>query len=170
MARKVKCQVTGQYGTTDTFSKINGKYYASKEIYDNWQSNINYRQKVIDKICFDFLNYEKGQVFPTALTKKLKELDFYGYEVIFETIQRSEKNIEYALTVKEFKNDSSKISYLMAIVKNNINDVYKELQRNERKAMLFIEEDTQGLTDIQKIQSKQQEKDIRKWLEEDEWI
>ena len=29
MARKVKCAVTGKYGTSDEFVKIDGKYYSS---------------------------------------------------------------------------------------------------------------------------------------------
>ena len=35
MARKVKCQITKEWGTSDTFYKApNGKYYKSKKLYE----------------------------------------------------------------------------------------------------------------------------------------
>lgn len=36
--RKVKCQVTGIYGTSDTFYKApNGKYYETEDIYEKYK-------------------------------------------------------------------------------------------------------------------------------------
>lgn len=141
-------------------------------MYDVWNKENENRKYAIDIICSDFLDYKTGQVFPTILTKKLKELEFYGYDVIIETIEKCRSSIEYSLKTKQFKNDLNKISYLMAIVKNNINDVYREHVRTEK-----IEEKQQAQTSnfeevseksIMNIGSKQKAKDISSFLEEDE--
>ena len=134
MARQCKCQITGEKGTTDIFYKAdNGKYYKSKEVYDIWNKENENRKKVIEKFAVDFLDYEPGQVFPTVLTKKLKELEFYGYDVINRTIDKTYDSIQYAIQHKDFKNDMGKISYIFANIKNNINDVYKQIVQEEKE-------------------------------------
>lgn len=171
MARQCKCQVTGEKGTTDVFYKAdNGKYYKSKEVYDIWNKENENRKKVIEKFAIDFLDYEPGQVFPTVLTKKLKELEFYGYDVINRTIDKAYNSIQYSIQHKEFKNDIGKISYIFAIIKNNINDVYKQVLREEK-----IKEKQKTQTDhfesiseseLMNIGSKRKAKDISEFLEE----
>ena len=171
MARQCKCQVTGEKGTTDTFYKAdNGKYYKSKEVYDIWNKENEDRKNVIEKFAIDFLDYEPGQVFPTVLTKKLKELEFYGYDVINRTIDKVYNSIQYAIQHKEFKSDVGKISYIFAIIKNNINDVYKRTvqQEKEKKNRTVCEIDNE--LDIDNIQTNHKEKNIKKWLEDDDWL
>lgn len=171
MARQCKCQITGDVGTTDTFYKAdNGKYYKSKEVYDIWNKENENRKKVIEKFAIDFLDYKPGQVFPTVLTKKLKELEFYGYDVINRTIDKVYNSIQYAIQHKDFKNDIGKISYIFAIIKNNINDVYRQVLREEK-----IKEKQKTQTDhfesiseseLMNIGSKKKAKDISEFLEE----
>lgn len=171
MARQCKCQITGEVGTTDTFYKAdNGKYYKSKEVYDIWNKENENRKKVIEKFAVDFLDYKPGQVFPTVLTKKLKELEFYGYDVINKTIEKTYNSIQYAIQHKEFINDVGKISYIFGIIKNNINEVYKQTvqQEMEKKNETVCEIDNE--VDIDNIQTKHKEKNIRKWLEDDDWL
>ena len=67
MARPCKCAITGEKGTTDTFVKINGKYYKSQEIYDADQKSKAKRKELIDYVCREFLRYGNGQPFPTSL-------------------------------------------------------------------------------------------------------
>lgn len=169
MARRCKCQVTGEEGTTDVFYKAeNGKYYKSKEVYEVWNKENEDRKKVIEKFAVDFLNYKPGQVFPTVLMKKLKELEFYGYDVINQTIDKSYHSILYAIQHKEFKNDVGKISYIFAIIKNNINDVYRQTVQDEKKKKNPYEIDNS--VDIDNIQTNHKEKNIKKWLEDDDWL
>lgn len=169
MARQCKCQVTGEKGTTDVFYKAdNGKYYKSKEVYDIWNKENENRKKVIEKFAIDFLDYEPGQVFPTVLTKKLKELEFYGYDVINRTIDKAYNSIQYAIQHKDFKNDIGKISYIFAIIKNNINDVYKQIVQEEKRSETVCEIDNE--VDINNIQTNHKEKNIQKWLEDDDWL
>lgn len=169
MARQCKCQVTGEKGTTDTFYKAdNGKYYKSKEVYDIWNKENENRKKVIDKFAMDFLNYKPGQVFPTVLTKKLKELEFYGYDVINRTIDQTYDSILYAVQHKEFRSDVGKISYIFGIIKNNINDVYKQVVQQEKERETMFEIDNS--VDVDNIQTNHKEKNIKKWLEDDDWL
>lgn len=169
MARQCKCQVTGEKGTTDTFYKAdNGKYYKSKEVYDIWNKENEDRKNVIERFAVDFLDYKPGQVFPTVLTKKLKELEFYGYDVINRTIDKAYNSIQYAIQHKEFKSDVGKISYIFAIIKNNINDVYKQVVQEEKRSETVCEIDNE--VDIDNIQTNHKEKNIKKWLEDDDWL
>lgn len=159
-------------GLSDTFIKIEGKYYKNQQVYEIWHEECENRKRTINVIACDFLDYNTGQVFPTVLTKKLKELEFYGYDVIMETIEKCRSSIEYSIKTKSFKNDMNKISYIMAIIKNNINDVYKEhlrtekvMEKQQEQATNFeaVNEDT-----IMNIGSKQKAKDISDFLEGDE--
>lgn len=169
MARQCKCQVTGEKGTTDIFYKAdNGKYYKSKEVYDIWNKENEDRKNVIERFAVDFLDYKPGQVFPTVLTKKLKELEFYGYDVINRTIDKAYNSIQYAIQHKEFKSDVGKISYIFAIIKNNINDVYKQVVQEEKRSETVCEIDNE--VDIDNIQTNHKEKNIKKWLEDDDWL
>ena len=175
MARKVKCQITGEYGTSDVFYKAdNGKYYKSKELYDVWNKENEDRKHVIERFAIEFLDYVPGQVFPTILTKKLKELEFYGYDVINRTIDKSYDSIQYALRTKDFRNDVGKISYIFAIIKNNINDVYKQVLTEEKSEKRQQEQvaniDVVDEQSIMNIGTKQKAKDISSFLEDDEWI
>lgn len=167
MSRKCKCQITGEIGTTDTFVKINGKYYKSQEVYDQHKTKVEQYKKIINLIAEDFLNYDKNQVFPTLLTKKLKELEFYPNEVILKTIEKNYDTIKYWMMTKDFNNDIGRISYIFAIIKNNINDVYKMWKKDSDQKLLENKVNNDFDFDIDNY--KQKQKDLRKWLEEDEW-
>ena len=105
------------------------------------------------------------------LTKKLKELEFYGYDVINRTIDKCYEAIQYSLRTKTFYSDVNKIAYIFAIIKNNINDVYRDVQREENKQKAFAETNIPfNDVDIENIQVQHEEKDIKKWLEEDDWL
>ena len=169
MARKVKCQITKEWGMSDDFYKApNGKYYKSKKLYEVWIKEKADKAEFLDMFASEYLGYEKGQVFPTVLCKRLKELEFYGFDVINQTVKKCHSSIEYALTHKNFANENAKISYIFAIIKNNINDVYKQIVKedNAPKVEHYIDE----TVDIENIQIKHKEKDITRWLEDEDWI
>ena len=169
MARKVKCQITKEWGMSDVFYKApNGKYYKSQKLYEVWLKEKTDRAEFLDMFASEYLGYEKGQVFPTVLCKRLQELEFYGFDVINQTVKKCHSSIEYALTHKDFANENGKISYIFAIIKNNINDVYKQTVKedNAPKVEHYVDE----TVDIENIQTKHKEKDITKWLEDDDWI
>lgn len=131
MGRKVKCKITGEYGTSDDFVKIGQHYYKSQEIYDKHCEEQKYREKIVSLFCEDFLKYQVGQPCPTFLFKKLKELNFYSNEIILKTIEQNYSTIKYYSENKEFRNDVQKISYIFAIINNRISEVYKTEERKK---------------------------------------
>lgn len=137
MARPVKCYITGEQGTNETFIKIGKHYYKSQEIYDNDKKERELRKELRDKILKiiieDFLEFAPGQPFPTQVTKKLSELKFYSDDVILKTIEKNYDNIKFFMKNKEFKNDYGRICYIFAIIGNNISDVYKAEMRTQRR-------------------------------------
>ena len=168
MARKVKCAITGEYGTNETFIKIGTKYYKTQEIYDEDRRRKDLHKKIVDTILNDFLDYQQGQIPSSLLFKKLKELEFYDNEVILKTIEQQSDTIKYWMNNKEFKNENGKIAYMFAIIKGSINDVYKDWKREkaikhkENKSIIDIN------IDIKQINTTQKGKDITAWLEEDD--
>lgn len=168
MSRICKCAITGEKGTTDTFIKIKGRYYKSQEIYDAEQRRKALHKELVDYVVREFLGYEKGQPFPTALTKRIKENSFYGDAIILETFKRCVPSIHYALENKQFQSQNSKISYIWAIVDNKLADVYEEFKRinkqeNSTKSMIIES------TDLSNVGTKGPQKNICQFLDEDDF-
>ena len=168
MSRAVKCAITHEIGTTDTFIKIGSKYYKSQEIYDADQRKKEVYTQLVDYICREFLGYGNGQPFPPILPKKIKELSFYSNEIILETFKECADDIHYLLEHKQFSNEYGKISYMFTIVKGHIADVAKKEKRmaasNEQVKNNMIE-----CGDLSSIGSKKQGKDISRFLIDDEF-
>lgn len=166
--RMVKCYVTGEYGWPDEFIKRDGRWWKDQETYDEYQTNLMYYHKIKDMIC-DLLDYEPGQIFPTVFAKKLKELDFYGYECIYKTFLIHEKDLMFWTHHKEFDTDYGKIAYIFAIVKNNINDVYRQMKKEKRQQEIqerkVYDAPDEFDADIQSV--PHDNKDISKWLGDD---
>lgn len=167
MARKVKCAITGENGTNETFIKIDTKYYKSQEIYDEDRRCKDLHKKIVDTILNDFLDYQKGQIPSSLLFKKLKELEFYDNEVILRTIEQQSDTIKYWMRTKGFQNDNGKISYLFAIIKGSINDVHKTWKREKDLEQKLHNEDYSIPVNIDITANKQEIKDLSKWLEDD---
>ena len=167
LGRKVKCQITKEIGSSDTFYKAdNGLYYKSKELYEEYKTEAEYRRKIIDFFCIELLGYEKGCAFPTVLTKKLESLSAYSNKTIWATILYKEEDLRYWASVEgKFKNDFGKICYLFVIIINSINEVQKMVKAKENQLTSAVEIPPE----IEDISNKtNQNKDISKWLEEDE--
>lgn len=167
MGRKVKCRITGEIGNSDIFYKAdNGLYYKSKELYEEYKQEAEYRRKIIDFFCIELLGYEKGCMFPTVLTKKLESLSAYSYKTIWATILYKEEDLRYWASVEDkFKNDYGKICYLFVIIVNSINEVQKKIKAQKRAYTPTVE----APPEIEDISNKtNQNKDISQWLEEDE--
>ena len=167
MARKCKCAITGEIGTTDTFVKIGSKYYKNQEIYDADQKKKQSYKELIDYICREFLGYGNGQPFPPILPKKIKELSFYSNDIILETFKQCSDDIHYWIENKQFSTEYGMISYMFTIVKSHIADVAKQEKRisaSNKQANNLIE-----CGDLSIIGSKKQGKDISRFLNDDEF-
>lgn len=145
MARTVKCAITGEKGPSDEFYKVvdekgKNRYYKSKEIYDEWNRVNELRKECIDKFAVDYMGYETGQPFNTRIVKKFKELEYYDYGVILETMNRVDEQLKWVVENKEFANEACKIGYLFAIITNNIADTKKDYVRGRRAKTRIIDD------------------------------
>lgn len=132
MARKVKCQDSGQYSTSDVaYKAANGKYYTSKKVYDKLNEDKKYREECISLI-YSYLGYESFMKIPTFFYKKLKDWEPYGYDVVLMCIQDNKNSIEWALSNKTFNQESAKIMYICAILENHMTDSLKKCREMER--------------------------------------
>jgi hypothetical protein len=166
MARKVKCVITKEYGTSDVFYKApNGRYYKTEDIYNEYEFEKKCRLLLLDKFV-DLLGYYNTAQFPTILPKEIKELhNTFTYKVMLKTFNRCLKNIQYALNNKNFTTEYGKIKYILAIIKNKINEVNKEEQRQTQYK-------TTQCVNINILNDKKtntrRHKDISSFLEDDE--
>lgn len=167
--RTVKCAITGEQGTSETFIKIGSKYYKSQEIYDITQQQKNLHKLIVDSICYELLDYQKGQKFPTLLTKKLKELGFYDNEVILKTVQDYKNDIAYWMNRKSIDTDTGKIYYIFAIINDHINAVYNQWKHDKKQVVKEEKSEIDVGADviIENLGTNKKGKDISEWLEDD---
>lgn len=159
MARKVKCQITKEYGTSDVFFKAeNGKYYKTEEIYKKHIENIKTLNEITEKIML----YTDVEAYNSIIGKLIKELhQKFNYQVILDTVKICKSKIEWAVKDKNFKKQSSMFRYIFAIIKSNIDQVNKSYKHKQKAKNVSINIDTE-VFDKQKTNTKK--KDISKWL------
>ena len=141
------------------------KYFASEEGAKKWKSNYDYRTLCIDEFIKVF-RYKKGEVIPKILFKKMKEYEpnAIGYPILLETIKYCEENINWALDNKEFKNEIGKISYVFAIISNNIHDVAKGLSRKQKANNVQEKNNINIDTSLTEHGCKQNKKDLSRFI------
>lgn len=137
IARRCKCQITGEQGTTDTFYRAaNGKYYKTKEIYDEHMEQIATLKKVKKILYEDFFGYSPEQPRSTWGFSELAQLTkFYDASTVLRTIEKKYDAIRYSIKHKKFKNEHAMMKYVFAIIKNNIKAVYEQEQRRKETSM-----------------------------------
>lgn len=167
MSRKVKCFVTGEEGTNETFVKIGTHYYKSQEIYEQYRHEVDTRNAIVTMIANNFLGYQSGQKFPAYIQKKLKEFDFYSNDVILATLEKMSDTIQYYMNNKDFKSESGKISYIFAILSNNINDINKQFKHN-KKVEKEHKTEIMTLSEIDISRPAPKGRDISDWLDEED--
>lgn len=149
--RQVKCRDTGMLvSASDAWKAPDGKYYSSQGAFKHLENEKMYRQKCIDEIG-DILGYIKGQKFPTIVAKKIKEYEVYGYDTVLRTILDKKQTILYNLCNKTFASEYNKVSYIMAIITNSINDVYKRKKAEEKDTR--IDESVVTMEEVETINS-----------------
>lgn len=91
----------------------------------------NYRKKCIEFLCTRYFSYNETHRFNPVLVTKLQQLhSISSYKIIFNTIIYQKKNLDYA-NRKPMASEFQKISYMMAIIRNNLHIVYKKIKRKE---------------------------------------
>lgn len=171
MPRRVKCQITGAFGTSDTFYRApNGKYYASEALYSSYKKMMKEREEVLTYFLSTFLGIEKkpGMKVPGLLLKKIKEYEgFYGYDVLLDCLEGERRRIAVATSRIHFESETGKISYIFAIVDNYINGYLKKKRmREEQLKKAAASEGDAPETELTAVSHR--EKDIRGWLDDEE--
>lgn len=162
--RLCKDQLTGEKKPQNELYKAeNGKYYTSKEKYDEYIKNNKYKDKCTAAI-FNMLQYKEHMKLPTLWYKKLAEWKGYGYEVVFETIIKQEGSISWAIENKQFTSEVAKIMYVSAIINNNLTDTLKEI--NRKRNIVRKDNNNEILVDIKNINRQQKVKNISSFLED----
>lgn len=144
MARPVKCLICGIKGDSDIFLKIRKEeegnryfYFCEKEHRDEWIEKRKETEKynvMMTYVAKDLYGYEEGMIFPTSLTRRIKELrKFYSYDVIHETFKLCSDSVKWAIQTKSFAKEYNKTAYIMTIVESNINDVYLKRKSREKQ-------------------------------------
>lgn len=88
---------------------------------------------LISFVMDDIIEYDSNMIFPTAMVKRIRALrQKFEYKVIKETFAQSKDNIQWAIKNKNFATEWNMVSYVMAIVEGNVNDVYKRFKEIER--------------------------------------
>lgn len=114
----------------DAYKAPNGFYYSSEEAYQTTIQREQQRKQCIDKM-YDYMGYQSFMKIPTIFYKKLKDWEGYGYNVIYRAMLLAENGIQRALTSKEFDSEFNKVTYLSAIIQNQLNDALK-LEKREK--------------------------------------
>lgn len=171
MSRRVKCQDTGEYSTSDcAYRATNGKYWSSEAAYQQWVENKEWRQKSVDAL-FEILGYQSGMTVPGVLWKNFAKYEKMGYETVYETIIGERKNIEWAMQNKEFKSEAGLISYVCRTLENHMMDYYKTIQavkKAKEKQKNTQDNEDNNYSDAGLLSSKSH--DVSQFLGDDEWI
>lgn len=85
---------------------------------------------LLNYITKDILHYGETKKSPPLLRKKINELMFdenkeyiYTPKMVLYSFMINKSKIEYAFSVKDFKDERHKINYMMVIVSNSMNDI-----------------------------------------------
>lgn len=134
------------------------KYYCSEEEFEQVQDKLKAKEEekakkeeekkkqavhdevekeeykdLISFVIDDILEYDRNMIFPTAMVKRIRKLrENFEYSIIKETFAQSADSIKWAIKNKGFSTEWHMVSYVMAIVEGNINDIYKKQKEIER--------------------------------------
>lgn len=132
--------------------------WVEKEIF-NYDKN----QKLQKKACLILRGLTCGQNIRNNNCQKYGD---YSFETILYTFKANKMKILNAIRGKDFKDESSKMSYCAAIIRDQINDMYMRLQ-NAKKVEEKIEQVDTSIMDYQGAEYKpKEEKKINKRLED----
>ena len=131
--RKVTCRITGETGYDYEFYKApNGKYYKSKELYDNTMIQREYRTKILYLINSDILNKNTSNC--ASLIGKLINESGLEPSVIYESILQKIDYIKKLMKESD-ESDSTKIHSIFSIATNRLNKItyvcFYEIRNNK---------------------------------------
>lgn len=178
---------TGVEGPKEQFYKApNNRYFQSEAVYQAWlegrrkekarkekpkpQKKPGRTTESYKKLCntiAGLIGYDLdgGQPMPTVVFRRLKELEFYSDEIIQMTLDEKRSAIQWAITNKNFSDDTAKANYLMAIVRNNIAAVYRrEKDKTEKTVKEESRPDLDTIVDLSSVGAAHKGNDVSNLL------
>ena len=139
---KVTCQICKSKIEKSTSYRLphkNGKpnhflYYCNEKEYTEYNLTLEKYHETILFFATDILEYERGQIVPAEIKRRIKKLGtFYNYEVIKMTLEVNCRYLNGIVRHKNFDSEHHMIAYLMVVIENKINDVYKQWKADKRQ-------------------------------------
>lgn len=114
-----------------------------------------YREKCIDLLARKYFHYNQTKELNSLLPSQLKGLkDIYGsYKLVYMAINMLEDNLIYAYN-KEFMSENIKISYMMAIIRNSVDEVRKKLDIQRRIKIGLEKREEEQKEEIMRVLNK----------------
>ena len=130
----------------------NKRFHKSKQCHQSYikgQKEFKEFCELNEYIKFEFMNYTVGMNLSSYARTKLQGLrtgkvriskgekvtcDGYPYNVILSTMKLKKNEILKGIQGKTFNNENHKFDYMMVIVSNSLNDVYKRYLNKERQS------------------------------------
>lgn len=121
--RLVRCCVTKEVGNLceGGFVRINGKYYKSEEIYNQFGKEKEYRDKTFDLIKNNFL---KSDIADPYLGKKLKDIKI-SYKKLYTDLEAKYETIINGVKDNNIFGDYKIISYIFKAIEICENEIPK---------------------------------------------
>lgn len=95
------------------------------------------KRQIGEFIAPRYLGIKDTKEYPNEMYIRISILrKKYSYKAIFETIKRCQSSLDYAFQNKEFESVSHKLSYIFVVIKNHIDDVYKEIKEKEKQTKI----------------------------------
>ena len=112
--RRVRCCITKEMGNLgeNGFVRINGKYYKSKEIYNQFGREKEYKDKTFDFIKSNFLKCDTADAY---LGKKIKDIKIQ-YEKLHNDLESKYEEIKNGIKSNNIMGDYKVISYIFKII------------------------------------------------------
>lgn len=102
---------------------LNMCYWIEKELF-NYDDN----QKLQKAACLRLQGLKKGKIIAN---NKIADNGNYTVECVFNTFKADKEKILKSLKYKTFKNETTKMAYICAIVRGDINDMYTRMKNVE---------------------------------------
>ncbi|KGM93546.1 hypothetical protein IRP63_14225 (plasmid) [Clostridium botulinum] len=145
------------------------------ELYEHIKGVLAYtkEQQLPRYLITRLQDLRNGTVMQRGVGRVIKQKEGYKYDVILNTFLTCGDDIRWSIGNKSFKNEHQRINYMMAIIENNINDIYIGMQRNQsvkniEKRNDLIEEENINIQINKQIKINKGKKGISKFLEDDE--
>lgn len=99
------------------------------------------KRQIGEFIAPRYLGIKDTKDYPSIMYIRVSQLRRkYSYKAIYETIKRCQSSLDHAFQYKEFKDINHKLNYIIVVIKNNIENVYKDIQEKEKQAKIKEQE------------------------------